>query len=307
MRPLFFSCLLFFLSSLSIQNIAKESLVQVDQAEIFCKTVGNGSPIIVLHGGPGLSHDYLFPTLSKLSSDHLVLFFDQRANGRSTGEIEKETLNLDTFIEDIESVRKAQGFDKITLLGHCWGGILAMKYALTYPEFVHKLILMDSLPPSTDDCFLVLRKMLQATAPYQKEILEIEKNLSLLETDPEILRRYVYLKERPSFYNADYINVEDFLSCVTQKSVENSLKIAEIFAASALKKPFNWYVELKESSIETLIIHGVHDFTPLFLAKKLQKTIPGSKILFFENSGHCPFIEETEDVLFSIKEFLNES
>lgn len=94
------------------ENI-KEGFVAVDgDAQLFYRTAGTGSPIVVLHGGPGMSQDYLLPYMYQLAANNQVIFYDQRGGGRSTGEVNASWMTTDQFIEDLEKLRQAFGFKK---------------------------------------------------------------------------------------------------------------------------------------------------------------------------------------------------
>jgi proline iminopeptidase len=105
-----------------------------------------GPAIIVLHGGPGISHEYTLP-LDALATDELrVIGFDQRGVGRSTSP-PLDGYGLEHHVEDVEILRKGQGVERVHLLGHSWGGLVAMAYAIQHPDHVASLVLVDSFPP----------------------------------------------------------------------------------------------------------------------------------------------------------------
>ena len=93
--------------------------IKVKDAELFCRVVGKGDPLIVIHGGPGMPHDYLL-SLKELAKEHQIIFYDQRATGRSTGEVTPETMQYQLFVEDIDSLRNSLGLEKISIIGHSW-------------------------------------------------------------------------------------------------------------------------------------------------------------------------------------------
>ena len=97
----------------------QEKFIPTEKAELFCKVAGSGKPLIVIHGGAGfLTHDYLLPHLERLSENNLVVFYDQRGLGKSTGELTAESINLKSYVDDIEAIRKSLGAPKVSLLGH---------------------------------------------------------------------------------------------------------------------------------------------------------------------------------------------
>ncbi|MCH2449662.1 MAG: alpha/beta fold hydrolase [Gracilimonas sp.] len=93
-----------------------EKLIPVNKTELFVKVVGEGEPMVVLHGGPGLSHDYFLPHLYPLAEEIKLVLFDQRGMGRSSVDLDSVSFSLDLLVEDIEALRKELDLGKIHLL-----------------------------------------------------------------------------------------------------------------------------------------------------------------------------------------------
>jgi proline iminopeptidase len=129
--------------------------LQVDGAggvSLFLRAVSSrrGRTALLLHGGPAISHEYLRP-LETLASDALrVVSFDQRGTGRSSAPPDGRH-DFDAHADDIEAVREALGTEQLDLVGHSWGGLLAIAYAIKYPAHVRSLVLIDAVPPTTQD------------------------------------------------------------------------------------------------------------------------------------------------------------
>ncbi len=110
---------------------------------LFVRSVGRGSPLIVVHGGPGSSHDHLEVLEDLVPSGHQVITYDQRGVGRSERLTDLDWMDLDAHVRDLDRVRGWSGADRIDLLGHSWGGIVAAAYAAAHPERVRSLVLVD--------------------------------------------------------------------------------------------------------------------------------------------------------------------
>ncbi len=135
----------FFLTfSLFAQTSPKEGYKKVNGIELFYQSIGVGEPLIVLHGGPGMDGSYFHPFIDPLGETFKIINYDQRASGKSSGISDTLKLTADQFVEDIEGLRKAFGIEKIHLMGHSWGGQLAMRYAIKYPDQLHTLILVST-------------------------------------------------------------------------------------------------------------------------------------------------------------------
>jgi proline iminopeptidase len=273
----------------------KEVFVKANKAEIFCKVIGQGDPILVLHGGPGLTQDYLFPQMAKLGENHLVIFYDQRACGRSTGDITPNSIQIDVFLDDIESIRKAFGFKKMTLLGHSWGGFLAMNYAIRHPQSVDKLILMNTMTASSDEFSLFLKEASRRTAPSQEEIKAIMNSQAFIDGDPTTVERYYRIFYRTYCCNAEKVNLLNLR--MSPKAAVDGTKVFEVFRQNVLMKSFDLYDQLKKLKTSTLIIHGDADPIPQIASQKIHDSIPNSRYVLLKNCGHFPYVEDP-DVLF---------
>jgi proline iminopeptidase len=113
----------------------QEGFVDAHGVLIYFITLGNGSPLVVVHGGPGASHDYFLPYLLPLARHHRLIFIDERGSGRSQHLQDLTQYTVEAMVEDLEDVRVALNLGKIDLLGHSYGGVLVQAYALKYEQF----------------------------------------------------------------------------------------------------------------------------------------------------------------------------
>jgi proline iminopeptidase len=279
----------------------QEFYVDADNAKLFCRTIGKGKPLIVIHGGPGLSQDYLLPQLYDLAKHHFVIFYDQRGAGQSTGEIKEETMTIATMIKDLEALRIAFHLDKISLLGHSWGGLLAMHYSIEHPERVEKLILSNSSPASSNEFALFAKEYARRTSEIQADITKIQSTQEWQNGDPEQHARIFRLIFRTYCHSpkdADLLNLR-----MTSAAFLNGSKILQIFRTERTK-PFDLHEALQKLRVPTLIIHGDDDPVPLQAAQHLHESIPGSKFVVLKDCGHFPYVEQPEEYFKSVHEFL---
>lgn len=281
----------------------QEKYIPVENAELFCKTMGSGNPLIVLHGGAGyLTHEYLLPHLERLSKDNLVVFYDQRGLGKSTGELSPEQNNLKLYVDDIESLRKSLGFAKVSLLGHSWGGLLAMHYALSYPESVDRIILTNSMVAASDDLGLFFAELTKRVAPYNQEIQELEAGSLFQNGDPKIVARFSQLYFQTYMYNPE--NITKINLCKPQSENLKGAKVWEIFKNQIFMQPFNILSDIEKIKCPTLIIHGNEDVMPLASSEHIHNAIDASKLVTIEQCGHFPFVEQPEPFFKAIHSFL---
>jgi proline iminopeptidase len=141
---------------------AEESEVPAGEVTLHVRRVGprGDTPLVLLHGGPGLSSGYLQGLEKLASSGRSVVLYDQRGDGRSTAPSPNDAAHyvLDKQVEDLEAVRKSLGAEKLLLGGHSWGGIVAMAYTAAHPDRVAALLLLNSAPPHWDGLQAALAK-----------------------------------------------------------------------------------------------------------------------------------------------------
>src|SRR5690349_10303645 len=114
-----------------MRNVApREGRIPVAGAELYYREVGQGPAIIVLHGGPDFDQSYLLPEMDRFADSFRLIYYDQRGRGRSAEGVKPEDVTLESEMADLDRVRQYFHLDKVTLLGHSWGTVLALEYAL---------------------------------------------------------------------------------------------------------------------------------------------------------------------------------
>ncbi len=141
----------------------RELRVAAGNANLFVRVAGkpgSGKVLLALNGGPGLSSRYMTDLETLVDSGLTLVTFDQRGVGRSSmPAAEAKNFRFEDYLADIEAVRKRLKLKSFTLLGHSWGGMLALKYAAAYPTRVDSLILIGSGPIRDSDFKAFLAKM----------------------------------------------------------------------------------------------------------------------------------------------------
>jgi proline iminopeptidase len=109
----------------------REGYVDANGVMIYYKIFGRGNPLVIVHGGPGASHDYFLPYLTPLARHYQLVFIDERGSGRSRTLEDISAYTVENMVEDVEVVRQALSLGQISLLGHSYGGVVAQAYALS--------------------------------------------------------------------------------------------------------------------------------------------------------------------------------
>ncbi len=128
---------------------------------LYYEVIGTagGTPLIVANGGPGFDHTYLHlsDAWDTIGKTRRVVVYDQRGNGRSSKLAAGQSCTLRDQIEDLEALRVHVGADRIDLVGHSWGGFLAMAYAARYPQHIQHLLIVDSAAPKWSDTVFLFK------------------------------------------------------------------------------------------------------------------------------------------------------
>ena len=277
-----------------------------DSVRLFTRVVGSGSDtIIVLHGGPGLTLDYLAPDLEPLAARHTLVFYDQRGAGRSTLVSDSIGLSAPRFVEDLEAIRAHFGLSKPTLLGHSWGVGLVALYVQRYSSGIGQLILVDGVPLRLVDLVAGFEAM--ARARDSTERAEMDRWMETRRAHPEdaaACLAYYRLWFRPFFADPAALSRSrgDFCAGTTE-SRRNKMQGVDRFTMASLGN-WDWREVMASVSLRTLIIHGTADPIPLATAEEWAATVPNARLLTLPNVGHFPYLEAPDQFFAAIDTFL---
>ncbi len=302
MRQLTLIASLVALASLSCNSTPtiEEGFLEVNGASLFFKTMGSGEPLVVLHGGPGFDHRQFLPYIWELAEQHKVILYDQRGTGLSSGPVNAESISIDTFIADIEAVREAFGIEKMNLLGHSFGGILAMHYGIRHPDNLRSLVLASTA--ASHESFDEMRTRYQADRlPEDAALLEeIYSSDDYQAGDPQAIENFWRVFFKPYFADQSLVSKMDLT--FTENTIKNSNTVAGHILESIGE--FDLHGDLQAIHCPTLIIHGEADPMPVEYAERIHDSIAGSELVTLAGSGHWIFVDATEAFTSSVLEFL---
>lgn len=279
----------------------KEDFMLCDDGKIFYRAIGKGDPIFMIHGGPGFDHSYFLPSMDVLAANHLVVYYDQRGTGRSSCEINCESINMDKFVQDLEDLRKHLKLDKITLVGHSWGALLSLEYALQFPEHVKSLVLMNAMPASSYGLERYYENLGERLRPISDQLVQIELSDNFKNRSPEAITKYFQLIFPKYFYDQHKMLLLNTNLC--NATATNFFRIGELIDNDYLCE-YDLLERLKTLKIPALVVHGDYDPVPKKYAEQLHNHIKNSEYLLIGSSGHFPFIEQPLLLFKAIKEFL---
>lgn len=292
----------------------QQGFVDAHGEMIYYEIIGHGLPLMIVHGGPGASHDYLLPYLLPLARQNRLIFIDERGSGRSQKLDEPGGYTVENMVEDVEDVRRELGLGKISLLGHSYGGVLAEAYALKYQQNLTHLILASTFP-STRQMNEVFVKMKQnMPAATRKQIDKLESEGLFGHGKPWERNRYMvnYMNAAwgdgyfPYLYvrNPDP-NYDPVAQGVTSWDLYREMWGSHgEFVIDGNLTSVEYVDKLPAIKVPTLIIVGDHDECDSSLSKQMNGKIAGSKLVILPDSGHMTFVDQPIQFNKSVGEFL---
>jgi len=296
------TALLLFSAILNAQSVPhSKGVVHTGQVDLGYETFGKPGaalPVIAVNGGPGLSHAYMVQNdlWERVARQRQVVFYDQRGTGASKRLQAGALQTMDAQVTDLEAVRQALALDKVGLVGDSYGGLLSMAYAAAHPEHMAKLVLSDSPGPSWKS---IVHLLPQVFPDLQERNAQEEQKLGS-GTDAAA-RAALHNHFRMIFYSL--AKRDAYMSNMGDLGFEPAVGEAVGKATADL----DLTDKIAKFRFPVLIINGRYDMNVAPLtAWQLAHTIPGAKIVFFEESGHLPSFEEPEKYIKVLEDFLNE-
>jgi pimeloyl-ACP methyl ester carboxylesterase len=263
-----------------------------DGISLWVHELGEGLPVIVLHGGPGLDHSMFRPYLDPLADEFRLLYVDERGQGRSE-RVDPETLSLDVFVRDVDLLAEALNLDRFALLGHSFGAIITAKHAIERGTATAYVI--SGGGESSERLLADVEASLDALGDGGAAIAdswEQEKTVETEEELKELLRvqmPFHFAGEPPAGYGEDAIGTPEVLR----------------HFASVGYGEFDYTPDLGRVSKPTLVIVGELDRTTTpRAARVLHEHIPNSELVVVPGVGHMSFVEQPEPYIGAVRGFL---
>jgi proline iminopeptidase len=268
------------------------SIDLADGVGLHVEELGEGQPLIVLHGGPGVDHTMFRPYLDPLAEDFRLLYVDERGQGRSD-RVDPRTLSLEVFAQDVDRLAEALGLETFALLGHSFGAIIATFHAIELGTAERYVISgggdsSEALEADVAASLAALGEEGQAIA----ESWEREKTVETEEELAELMRvqwPFHFAGTAPPGYGEETVFSPDVLR----------------HFADAGYGAFDFVPDLRRVDRPVLVIVGEHDRTTTpRAARVLTEGIPDSELVLLEGVGHMSFVEAPEPFLAAVRTFL---
>jgi proline-specific peptidase len=262
------------------------------------KVIGRGYPLVLMHGGPGLDYQTVLP-LQPLADQFTLVFYDHRCNGRSEG-VEVSSMTWENLTADADALREKLGFDRWAVLGHSFGGNVALEYALRYPQSLSRLVLMNT----GGDQWWVNQNApeLLAKRGYSPSTVQAARRFFNGQIAPAEFFRTVMKFNKAYNYNNSLVGIiQGILSGHMPKMRPEAL----IFGYSQLLKGWTVMNRLNEIKVPTLVLAGRYDFLfPTEHQVALAAGIPNARLEIIECAGHNPHMEQPAEVQRLIRDFM---
>lgn len=285
--------------------IVREGHATVHGYRLYWKSVGEPGPlgtVVVLHGGPGGTHDYLIPFADLARAGARVVFYDQIGCGRSALARATAEYTIDRDVEDLEELRRKLRLGRIHLIGSSYGGLLALAYALAHPEPLRSLVSASGLASVP----LTVREMnrLKSELPARvRSALERHEARGEFE-DPEYLaavqvfyRRHLC---RLPTWPAEVAYTMSHLSAPKYGTMNGPNE----FTITGTIRNYDVTDRLHEIRGPTLVTAGRYDEVTPVVARSIHDHVPGSEFTLFPKSSHVAFWEERRPYLETVRKFL---
>ncbi|PEP51340.1 alpha/beta fold hydrolase [Bacillus pseudomycoides] len=260
------------------------NFIKINDYQLYVNLIGEGEPIVFLHGGPGSEHRFFLPHMVPLSKKFKLVFYDQRGCGKSDL-AENNQYSMKNEVENLEALRIQLGFEKMNLFGESWGSILALLYATTYPERVNKILLTAAIGVTSTGLERFSKELeKRLTEDDKTKLSKWEENVKTGETSIEDLLQildpyYVFSQETLNRKEKNTFSGE--VNKAIGTDIENNYNVTE-----------NLY---KISNIPILVAQGSHDIlTPSIIKELFSEHIPHLQLVEIEGCGHWTVVEQPE-------------
>jgi proline-specific peptidase len=275
-----------------------EGFVEFRGARTWYRSVGAAAtdarlPLLILHGGPGATHQYLAPLESLARGGRRVIFYDQIGCGRSGGpRDDPDFYDARLFVDELQAVRDALGLERVHLLGQSWGGMLAMQYALDDPAGLASIVVADS--PADMRHWVAEANRLRADLPADVAATLTAHETAGTTTDP------AYAAAVEVFYRRHVCRLaewpEPFLRSIDAMTndgfVYNVMNGPSEFHVVGKLKDWTIRDRLHEIRVPALLLSGAHDEATPAIVGEVAERIPNAGWILFEQSSHTPHLEE---------------
>ena len=277
----------------------REHFIPVGNVQLYSREIGRGQPIVVLHGGPDFDQSYFLPDMDQYSDSFRLIYYDQRGRGKSATGVQPEDVSIESDVADLDRVREYFRLGQAALLGHSWGAVLALEYAVRHPDRVSHLILMNPAPVSAADFEAFRKAYIEELGGDLDRLKAVAATEAFKEGDPDAVAAYYRIHFKPALFRAQDLEkvVSRIKASATKEGVLKARKIEDRLTEGTWRSPgYDLLPKLADLKIPTLVIASDHDFIPSETAEHIAHAIPNARLVTFRSCGHFTYMECPDDV-----------
>ena len=275
------------------------TIMSIRGVPLFVKVVGRGYPLVIMHGGPGADHTSLM-SLRPCADQFTLIFYDHRCNGRSMG-ANISSFTWENLAADADALRQALGFEEWGVLGHSLGGMVALEYALRYPEHLSHLVLLDTC----GDLRWAQEKApeLLAQRGYSQDTVKLARRFLNGQIAPNEMMPA--LMKLASAYYPHKLSPLRLVQLLASGLGSKTRPEALIFGYGHSLRGWTVMDRLGEIKVRTLVMAGRDDFQfPPEHQAELVAGIAGARLEIIERAGHNAHQERPAEVIKAVKDFM---
>lgn len=281
-------------------NAAEEHIV-IRGARLWTARQGEGPPLVLLHGGPGL-WDYFDDLAAMLDDITEVYRYDQRGSGRSE---RVPPYDVATFVADLDALRVHWGYDSWVVVGHSWGASLALAYAVAHPHCVDAIVHIGGTGLIKDWRTEYHTLSDERRTPEQRarraELGGTLESGGKLSTEED--REYCVLTWQSDF--ADRSRAQDYARQFLREYPHSNDVNAAINADWSRLLADDAFVEAAcRIDVPVLVVHGALDQRPARLAERLAASLANARLAIIPNAGHSPWVEQPKATRHVLRQFV---
>ncbi|MDQ2668592.1 MAG: alpha/beta hydrolase [Gemmatimonadota bacterium] len=289
----------------SIPAPSREGFTSTTPVPLYWVEYGdvNAPPLLLLHGGPGASHDYLLPQMLELAREHRLVLYDQRGGGRSRHDDDREPITWQGQVADVALVAAERHVSPMDLMGYSWGALLALLYAVEAHEGrVHpapaRLALIDPAPITRQ--FREAFEQEFARRQSGPEVAALRSELAdsgLKDTNPDAYRQRMFELSVAGYF-ADPRRARDLTPFRVTGRVQQSTWTS--------LGDFDLRPALRDLRLPAFVVHGRQDPIPLASSESVADAL-GAKLVVLDDCGHVPYVEQPDQLFPPLLAFLRET
>ena len=260
--------------------------------------VPGATPLVCINGGLLFSHAILWPALAPVATARQLIFYDQRGRGESAVPPGPHAARIEHDAGDVGALREALGLSRWDVLGHSWGGGVAMLATERDQAGVRRLVLVDAVGLTSEWIAGLVPAALPRLAAAERAVLERIDPASLETPDPQVHSAYSRAMYPAWFADRD-------LAALFSPPRSTSVTGAAV-GARLRREGYDWRTLLRGLPVPTIVIHGEADLLPVSLARETAGAIGNARLLILAGAGHMPFWEAPEHFFGAVDAFLSE-